>query len=689
MTNRLSRETSPYLRQHQHNPVDWYAWGDEALERARREDKPILLSIGYSACHWCHVMERESFENPMVASRMNDSFVCIKVDREERPDLDQLYQNVAQAITHGGGWPLTVFLTPDLKPFFGGTYFPPEDRYGRPGFPRLLEALSEAYRSDRGSVAGNAEKLDEFIRAQESVMKVAPGAPTLEQLADAAESLAAECDEENGGFGSAPKFPNVPALTFLWRMSRARGSATGKRAALLALEKMARGGIFDQLGGGFHRYSVDATWSVPHFEKMLYDNALLLRLYSEVLLSGDLFVAEDLEALFLSTIEETVEYLLREMRSPEGGFYAAQDADSEGEEGKFFVWKPEELSAVLTEAEARVAALRFGVTPAGNFEHSGATVLFLARELEEVAREAGVDAGEAARLLGSAKTKLLAARAKRVRPGLDDKILASWNGLAISGLCWASKALARFARKELAARALDAARGAFALATGRLSSEGNRLFATFQGGEGKLNAYLDDYAFLAMGALDLARATPDGREASAALERAGAWTRVILTRFSDSEGAGFYFTSDDHERLLARPKTLFDQAIPSGAAVTLECLVALAELAPVVGADAAASEAAARLAAVFPLAARQPFGCGQTLCAALLGCLGPVAVSGAGAEAACLDPHVFRKPGESPSGASPDALVVCHRQACGLPHRDVDSARAEAQRKAGTSVAIA
>jgi hypothetical protein len=365
MPNRLAHETSPYLQQHKNNPVDWYPWGEEALERAKRENKPILLSIGYSACHWCHVMERESFENPEIARLMNENFINIKVDREERPDLDQIYQNVAQAMTRSGGWPLTVFLTPDRKPFYGGTYFPPEDRYGRPGFPRVLATLAEVFRKNHLAVVEQAEKLTEFIGSVEEGSTEGRGEPSaisLARLEEAAATLLGHVDWENGGFGGAPKFPNSTAFSFLWRLGGVVGSKPAKEAVLLALRKMATGGIYDQLGGGFHRYSVDPLWSVPHFEKMLYDNALLLRLYSEVLLSRDPQIKSQEKELFRRVIDETVRYVLREMTSPGGGFYSTQDADSEGQEGKYFAWDRQEFEQLLSPEEARVAELVFGVS---------------------------------------------------------------------------------------------------------------------------------------------------------------------------------------------------------------------------------------------------------------------------------------------------------------------------------------
>ena len=631
MANRLAKETSPYLLQHQKNPVDWYPWGEEALERARREDKPILLSVGYSACHWCHVMEHESFENVETARWMNTHFVCVKVDREERPDLDQIYQNVAQIFTHGGGWPLTVFLAPDLKPFFGGTYFPPEDRYGRPGFPRLLEALAAAWRDDRASVLQNAEKVVAAIRKMESLE---PSATELRpDLRGAMEQLLSGVDWTNGGTIGAPKFPSPMTWSFLWRAGLAYGSDEALAATRLTLVRMACGGIYDHLGGGFSRYSVDETWSVPHFEKMLYDNGLLLKLYAEVLLTAERLPAFE-KRLFTRALEQTVEYLLREMRAPSGLFYAAQDADSEGEEGKFFAWGPGELPGEL----GRV----FGVSEAGNFEH-GKTVLHLAGDpalaLERVLTD-----------LAPAVRAAFELRERRVHPGLDDKVLLSWNGLVISGLVWASEALEREGRRDVAARAREAALQAFEA----LAGLGARLPATIQRGEPRGNGFLDDYAFLAMAALDVARL--DG--GTAALTSARAWTGEILARFAAEDGMGFYFTSSDHEKLLERPRTLHDQAIPSGVAVTLQVLQVLGEMTDVSSErDRFLGTARTQLRRFGARLERSPYGMSELASAALLEELGPVTWSGLGSGPAFEHAFVYRK-------SDTTDPQLCHRGVC-------------------------
>lgn len=679
MPNRLAQETSPYLLQHSENPVDWYPWGPEALTRARAEDKPILLSIGYSACHWCHVMEHECFENAEIARLMNEHFVNIKVDREERPDLDQVYQNVAQAMTQGGGWPLTVFLTPDLKPFYGGTYFPPEEKHGRPAFPRLLLALSEAYRDNRGSVAENAEKLLAYIDALCAKTGSARGLPDLASLTLLGTRIAGAVDWENGGLGSAPKFPNTTVFQFLWRLGDAIeygriGGVPGsaplpdpteiRDSAVHSLSKMAMGGVYDQLGGGFHRYSVDATWTVPHFEKMLYDNALLLKAYAEVLLAAGTRIESCERELFEDTLEETVGYLLREMRSPEGGFYAAQDADSEGEEGKFFVWNENSIRAALPESEAKAILLRFGVTGRGNFE-DGQSVLHVARPLAEVAEAIGVSEKDCSVLVSSGRKSLLRLRTGRVAPARDDKVLTAWNGLVISGLAWASRALSECGRVDAAVAAWQGAMGAYELVCTRLQSGDYRLKSSFQGGQAKLNAYLDDYAFMALAALDLGRFTPKPDEASRLAEQAARWIDVVLARFRDPAGDGYFFTSDDHERLIHRPKSTHDQAIPSGTAVTLECLAALSELGISPRAADYARECEEQLARLYPLAEKSPTAWGELLSAALLWTTGPIVLAGPAEQANRLPLHaqVFRKDAER--------LTVCQKQACHPASPDV------------------
>jgi uncharacterized protein YyaL (SSP411 family) len=587
-------------------------------------------------------MAHESFEDEDIARVMNEFFVNIKVDREERPDLDQIYQNVAQIFTRGGGWPLTVFLTPDLKPFYGGTYFPPDDRYGRPGFKRVLTALAENYRDNAATVVANADKLVEMIAKAESMgayvpgQVAEPGAVTLEALKKQADALLGGVDYTNGGIGHAPKFPNPMTFSFLWRMGEVCECSDYREAVTLTLRKMALGGIYDHLGGGFSRYSVDESWAVPHFEKMLYDNGLLLKLYSEVLLS-EMPLSESDRELFTRVVRETVDYVLREMTSQGGGFYAAQDADSEGEEGKFFAWNPSEVRAVLSADEAEAFCRKYGVTETGNFEH-GKTVLAVQATLDahgEVRAEA-------------ARKKLFAAREKRVKPGLDDKILTAWNGLMISGLCWAARVLSD-------ERPRAAARRAFAFVRERAGGPGNRLMSTVQAGKGRFNGYLDDYAFMSMAALDLAGFSTDDKEISDAWSAAEGWMGVVLKHFRDDAGAGYFFTSDDHEALLQRPKTLHDQAIPSGTAVVLQCLEILAEA---TGEQRWEDESARQFNALSGAALKSPFGMTELLLAALLRLQGPVLVSGVNAEKEIRGPHFYQKAGRA------QPLQWCHKRVC-------------------------
>src|SRR3989454_6563847 len=443
--NRLARETSPYLRQHAHNPVDWYPWGDEAQQRARTEDRPIFLSIGYSSCHWCHVMERESFEDTRIAALMNERFVNIKVDREERPDLDEIYMAATQMLTGQGGWPNSVFLTPDLKPFFAGTYFPPASRGGRPGFADVLRAVSEAYGSKKDDVKRMADEVAGQI-ALLSEMAPSNQVMTIALLSHAFGELAGRFDNAEGGFGGAPKFPHSMDVSFLLRYHRRTRNPEALRMAVLSLEKMARGGMYDQIAGGFHRYSVDAKWLVPHFEKMLYDNALLAHVYLEAAQAvGPLPVSPSLPEggaasaiVFRGVAHDVFEWVLREMTSPEGGFYSALDADSEGEEGTYYVWTPKEITEVLGSQEAGLFSNVHGVAPGGNFDN-GRSVLHLEKTPAQIAAELRTDEGELRLRMASARARLLRARERRVRPGRDDKILADWNGLMISALAYGGR----------------------------------------------------------------------------------------------------------------------------------------------------------------------------------------------------------------------------------------------------------
>ncbi len=554
MPNRLIDETSPYLLQHAHNPVDWYPWGEEALSRSRDEDKPILLSIGYSACHWCHVMERESFEDEAIASLMNANFVNVKVDREERPDLDAVYMEAVQMLTGSGGWPMTVFLTPEGKPFYGGTYFPPTDRMNMPGFPRLLLAVTEAYRTNRGEVERVTNQLAEQM-GRSGQLPPGNGLLSADILHEAYSRLAANFDYQNGGFGAAPKFPQPMTPEFLLRYYHQGYSPRALEMVEMTLEKMAYGGMYDQLGGGFHRYSTDAFWLVPHFEKMLYDNGLLARLY----LHAWQITGRD---LYRRITEETLDYVLREMTDPLGGFYSAQDADSEGVEGKFFVWTPEEIRNVLGESDGNMLGGFYGVTEAGNFE--GANILNIPQGPAGFALEHGISEEELAALIANGKPRLLEEREKRIHPFRDDKVISSWNGLMLrafaeAGAAWkrpdyqaAAEANARFLHQEM--------------------TRDGSLLRTFRDGQAKIPGYLEDYACVADGYLALYEASfrPEW------LDRAVALANRMIELFWDEGVGGFYDTGTEHEALVTRPRDVFDNAQPCGGSVASEVLLKLA-----------------------------------------------------------------------------------------------------------------
>ncbi len=554
--NRLLSETSPYLQQHAHNPVDWYPWGEEALARARAEDKPILLSIGYSACHWCHVMAHESFENEAIAAAMNEHFVNIKVDREERPDLDQIYQTVCQLLTRAGGWPLTVFLTPDQEPFFAGTYFPPEQRYGRPGFREVLLALADAYREARSQVADQARQILQALHELQSGDGHSDP-PDRDLLAHAHRVLAANFDRRNGGFGTAPKFPNPFNLEVFLRHYAASGEQEALEDVVRACRHMRAGGVYDQLGHGFHRYSVDAEWRVPHFEKMLYDNVLLPPVYLSAWLASELV---DLAA----TARETLDYLLAEMRHPEGGFYSTTDADSEGEEGRYFAWTPDQVREVLEATAAELACERFGISPHGNFEH-GTSVPSLARSLEELAAARGWPPQQAADAAEQARRELLAARAQRVAPFRDEKVLTAWNGLAIRAFAQAGLVLGEPRYLKAAAEAAE-----FVLA--RLA-DGDRLHRVYHDGRRTAAACLDDYGALIAGLLELFGASGEPRW----FERAAAFAETALAEFGDDDVGDFFMTPAGGERLVLRPKDIHDSATPSGLSLMVGDLVRLYE----------------------------------------------------------------------------------------------------------------
>ncbi len=590
-TNRLATETSPYLLQHAHNPVDWYPWGEEALERARAEDRPIFLSIGYSACHWCHVMERESFEDEQTAALMNDNFVNVKVDREERPDLDSIYMEAVQAMTGSGGWPMSVFLTPAGKPFYGGTYFPPQPRYGIPSFPQLLLAVADAYTNRRGDLEEQAQRLTDAIGRTGS-LSASGGEPGEEILTEATAKLLQYFDEQYGGFGDQPKFPQPMTLEFAMSQHRRGGEAEAMHVAEHTLRQMAAGGIYDHLGGGFHRYSVDRVWLVPHFEKMLYDNAQLLRAYLHAWqING--------RREHRQVVEETVDYVLREMTAPEGGFYSAQDADSEGEEGKFFVWTAAEIEAVLGKEEADLLGRAYGVTPAGNFE--GKTILNLKQTPGEIARQTGAEEGAVAERLAAARQKLFLAREERVKPERDDKVLTEWNGLMIHALAEVGVVLGRADALEAASKAAD-----FVLA--EMSQENGFLFRSFKDGRARFNAYLEDYAAFARGLVALYEATFSLRW----LAEAARLTKIMLAQFEDEARGGFYQTGIAHEELVVRRKDFIDNAIPSGNSMAAELLLRLAKL---TGNDDYRSEAARVFQIMAAAMAQQPTGFGRMLTA--------------------------------------------------------------------------
>jgi uncharacterized protein YyaL (SSP411 family) len=555
-TNRLINETSPYLLQHAHNPVDWYAWGEEALERSRSEDKPILLSIGYSACHWCHVMERESFENEDTARLMNENFVNIKVDREERPDLDQIYMNAVQMMTRHGGWPLTVFLTPDLVPFYGGTYFPPEDRYQMPGFPRILAAVAETYRTRPEEVKQSAwDILSELRRmgvAQESRESISPAL-----LDSAFNALSRSYDPVNGGFGGAPKFPSSMNLEFLLRTYKRTGDRRALEMVTHTCSKMAGGGMYDHLGGGFHRYSTDARWLVPHFEKMLYDNALLSRLYLHAYQATG-------EESFRRVVEETLDYVAREMRDESGAFYSTQDADSEGIEGKFFVWDKAEIENLLGADDARLFCAYYGVTEGGNFEEKN--ILNVERTAEEVARESGVSVERLNEAVERGRRNLFAEREKRIKPGRDEKVISGWNGLMIESFAEAAAVLRRDDYREIAE---SGAR----FVVERMMSDGI-LFHVHKDGRAKHAGFLDDYAYVVSAFVTLFETTGTVRWMEEAIELAD----KMIDEFWDGEQGGFFYNGKSGEKLIVRSKDYFDNATPSGNSVAAEALLRLSIL---------------------------------------------------------------------------------------------------------------
>ncbi|MBM3940013.1 MAG: thioredoxin domain-containing protein [SAR202 cluster bacterium] len=667
MPNALINETSPYLLQHADNPVAWQPWSQEVFARARLLDKPVLVSIGYAACHWCHVMAHESFEQPEIARVMNDLFICVKVDREERPDVDGIYMQAVQALTGHGGWPLNVFLTPDGRPFYGGTYFPPDDRRGMPAWPRVLEAVADAYRNRKGDIQRNAELLTRQLRATAEPPQ-SVGEPTLETLENAHAGIVEVHDADNGGFGRAPKFPHAMVLEFLLRVHARTGNPQPLEVVKGSLEAMARGGIYDHLGGGFHRYSVDDSWLVPHFEKMLYDNGLLASVYVQAYqVTGDDF--------FKRVARETLDYVLRSLRHPEGGFFSSQDADSEGHEGKHYVWTPDEIEAALGEDGARAFNAYYGVTRQGNFE--GKNILHT-RDNPEAARPGNDAPFERVR---ASRERLLNHRFTRIPPGTDDKVLTGWNALALRALAEAAAAFddARYSR--------EAERNAGFLLE-HLYVNG-RLLRTWKDGRARLKGYLEDYALLVNALISLHEATFGHRW----LREASRLTDEMLRLFWDEEAGVLYDVGADHERLVVRPREYTDNAVPSGSAAAAEALVRLGRITG----DAGLTRKAVRLfQGITPLIARYPLSFGNWLKALELH-LAPsteVAIIGARAseDTRGLQRTLFGRyhpnrvfvgwdPSEREPIASPvlegremvrgrATAYVCHAYACSLPTTD-------------------
>ncbi len=589
-TNALIHETSPYLLQHAHNPVQWYPWGEEALNRARSEDKPILLSIGYSACHWCHVMERECFEDEEIARLMNEHFINIKVDREERPDLDAIYMTAVQLTTGGGGWPMTVFLTPDRLPFYCGTYFPRDDRYGMPGFRRVLESVARAYREKRETLSRDASAIVAELRQSDLLAGSRKGLDA-DILDAAASALLANYDARNGGFGRSPKFPPSMALSFLMRCFRRKGEKEYIDVVNHTLTKMAYGGIYDQLGGGFHRYSVDDEWLVPHFEKMLYDNALLSRAY----LDAYLVTRND---LYRRICQETLDYVAREMTAPGGGFYSSQDADSEGKEGAFFTWRAGELESIIGEGEGGLFCRYYGVTREGNFE--GRNILHVPTPADVFCRVNNIEPGRFADILQRKKKLLFEARESRIRPARDEKVLTSWNALMLQSFAEAGRALDRDDYLRTAVR-----NGEFLLSS--LRRDG-KLLRSFKDGRARFNAYLEDYACLTDGLVSLYEATFEPRW----IHEAENLAEQMIARFWDPQDKGFFFTSADHETLIHRPKEYYDGATPSGNSSAACALLRLWQL---TGDDRWSAPAVSILENVGDLMGRRPAAFPHLLCA--------------------------------------------------------------------------
>ena len=589
-TNRLINETSPYLLQHAHNPVDWFPWGDEAFVEAQAKKKPILLSIGYSACHWCHVMEHESFENEKIAALMNELFVSIKVDREERPDLDEIYMSAVQMLTGRGGWPMTMFLTPERKPFYGGTYFPPEDRGGMPGFPRILMGVNQAFRERPADVEKSVTQiLSALQRMSESAQSEKAFSPNV--IADGAANIASAYDSDNGGLGQAPKFPNAGVYELFLRHYHHSQSDRYLEMVAHTLTKMAQGGIYDHVGGGFHRYSVDAKWLVPHFEKMLYDNAQLVRIYSQ------LFTITA-NPLFKTVVNETCRYLLREMLHPEGGFYSTQDADSEGEEGRFFVWAADEINRIIGEDAGEIFGRIYDVSEYGNFEERN--ILHPILTIEQASKYFRKDQSEIEQLINAAKEKLFIEREKRSKPFRDEKIITAWNGLMLSGFAEAMKISPRDEYTEATKRTIE-------FIFTKLFRDGF-LLHTYKDGKAKLLGYLDDYAFLAVGLLDVYEVLFD----RSLLDRSIELCEIMLREFWDDKDGGFFYTGDSHEQLISRAKPIFDASIPSGNAMATQLLLRLHHI---TGREEYRERAEKVLRAYYDAMESQPFGFAHLLCA--------------------------------------------------------------------------
>ena len=596
MANHLSTETSPYLLQHRDNPVDWYPWGPEALSRADRENRPIFLSVGYSACHWCHVMEAESFENPLISAQLNEHFVCIKVDREERPDLDQIYMNAVQMLTGRGGWPMSVFLTPRLEPFYGGTYWPPTARQGMPGFDQVIQAVADAWLNNRNQITDQARHITSHLRQAGQISQEEEPLDT-ELVTAAATNLESVFDFQNGGFGRAPKFPHAMDLQLLLRAWRQHGNDVWKEMVRLNLDAMARGGIYDHLGGGFARYSVDDRWLVPHFEKMLYDNALLVGAY----LDGYLATGHTNDARI---VRGTLDYVLSYLTDNNGGFYSSEDADSEGEEGKFYLWNPEQVKRVLGSDRGERFCHIYDVTETGNFE--GQNILHLGNSVCHWSNELSMDLDHLEAELSRDRAALLEVRDRRIRPSRDEKVLTSWNGLMIDALARAAAVLNEERYQLAAQRAAD-----FLLRV--LRRPDGRLLHSWCAGNAKLNAYLDDYSHLIHGLITLFETTQETRW----LEEAVRLTDLVQRHFTDEKRGGFFYTSDDHEMLIARNKEVHDASVPSSNGMMATALIRLGKLTG----QCRYLEAAQRtLAMASGLMREAPRACGQLLLAADLLC---------------------------------------------------------------------